>query len=1190
MNFKAIKLRIASPEEILKWSYGEVTKPETINYRTQRPEKDGLFCERIFGPTKDWECYCGKYRKIRYKGIICDRCGVEVTRSSVRRERMGHIKLACPVSHIWFVRSVPSKIGLLLDISVQSLEKIIYFISYIIWKIDEKAKQDILTSIEKEYKSKIKSQKDPKEREQLKKLKEKTKAELEILKPFKILSEIEYRDFSKKYGSVFEAGTGAEYLKKIVENLDLGKMAEDLEKEIKVCKTVPLKKKLIKRYRLVRNFLRSGNKPEWMFLTVLPVLPADLRPIVHLDGGRFAASDVNDLYRRVINRNNRLKKLLEIGAPEVIIRNEKRMLQEAVDSLIDNSIRHGKGVQRVQAGGRRMLKSLADILKGKHGRFRQNLLGKRVDYSGRSVIVVGPYLDLHQCGLPKEMALELFKPFIINKLIYEKGVVFNIKGALRLIEQRTDEVWAALEEVVREKYVFLNRAPTLHRLSVQAFQPVLIEGLAIQIHPLVCSAFNADFDGDQMAVHVPLSDDAQKEAKSIILSSKNILKPATGEVITSPSQDMILGIYWLCEIESGGKGEGKYFSNPDEAIIAWQLGQIDLKSLIKVRIPKEGYKIIETSVGRILFNNLLPDKMPFINQEMPKKEIMKLIQKLTEIVGLEKLPYYLDKIKNIGYEFATKSGITWGMSDLKSSEQKREILENSEAEVEEIKEHYNNGLLTLEEKKRKIIEVWQRAVDKISAIVPTIIKNSKSVFSIFNSGARGSWLQAAQLVGMKGLVINPQGEIIELPVKSSFKDGLNVLEYFISTHGARKGTTDTALKTAEAGYLTRRLIDVAQDILVKEIDCGTKQGIVLYKEDTDVIGQDLAKRSFGRMLAEDLIDPKTKKVAIKAGEFIDSEKARLIASLDPDTIKLRSVLTCKTKFGVCQACFGYNLGYNKPVKVGEAVGIIAAQSIGEPGTQLTMRTFHTGGVAAASDITTGLKRVGEIFEARPPKGEAVISEVDGKVIAIEKLKEEMVVLIKPTKGSKSSETKEYKFPLNTIILVKKGTEVKKGDKISEGPIDLKKLFKVVGKEETQRYIIKEIQKVYSSNSATINDKYIELIVKKMFSRVRIKDPGTTNFLPGEIVEIDVFREENEKVKAEQGKPALGQLLLLGITRAALSSYSFLAAASFQETVRVLTNASIEGKIDNLRGLKENIILGRLIPAGTGFKYYLKQEE
>ncbi len=1195
LNFNAIKLKIASSDDIMSWSHGEITKPETINYRTQRPEKDGLFCEKIFGPTRDFECYCGKYRKIRYKGIICDRCGVEVTRASVRRERMGHIKLAVPVTHIWFVRGVPSKLGLLLDVSVQSLEKVIYFISYIISKIDEEAKENVLTEIDREYKTKIKAQKDLKIKEQLKKMRDKIKAEINLLRPFQVLSELEYREFSKKYGAVFDAGTGAEFLKKMVAIINLEKLANDLEKEIKNAKSIPMRKKFIKRYRLVKNFLRSKNKPENMFLTALPVLPADLRPIVHLEGGRFASSDVNDLYRRVINRNNRLRKLLELGAPNVIVRNEKRMLQEAVDSLIDNTIRHGKGVQKIQAGGRRMLKSLADMLKGKHGRFRQNLLGKRVDYSGRSVIVVGPYLKLYQCGLPKEMALELFKPFIISKLIYEKSLAFNIKGAIRLIEQRTDDVWAALEEVIQDKYVLLNRAPTLHRLSVQAFQPILIEGLAIQIHPLVCAAFNADFDGDQMAVHVPLSGEAQKEAKNIILSFKNILKPATGEVITSPSQDMVLGVYWMCKEEIGAKGKGKFFSNPDEAIIAWQIGLVDLQAMVKVRIPKLENQIIETSVGRLILNNILPEKIPFINKEMPKKEIKNLVHEIIDVVGPDKAVIYLDKMKNLGFEFATKSGITWGMDDLKSFDEKKVIIKSAEKEIDQINEHYNEGLLTDDERRRKSIMVWMDALGKISKLIPEVLKSSPSVSSIFISGARGSWDQAQQLIGMKGLVINPAGEIIELPIKSSFKDGLNVLEYFISTHGARKGTTDTALKTASAGYLTRRLVDVVQDLTIKDIDCGTKSGIVLYAEDKAYVGQTLGKRAFGRVPTEDIIHLKTKEVIAKAGEFVDSKTADLIDGAGLEKIKMRSPIYCRTKFGVCQTCFGYDLSHSKPIKIGEAIGIVAAQSIGEPGTQLTMRTFHTGGVATVSDITTGLKRVEEIFEARPPKGEAVISEFDGEVTSIEKLKEEIAVFVKPDKSSKKSDTKEYRLPLNIAILVKKGDKIKSGDKITEGNIDLKKLYKVAGKEAVERCIIKDVQQVYWLTSAPINDKYIEMIIKKMFSRVKIKESGTTDFLPGEIVEYDMFRVENEKVKGEKGKPATGQLLLLGITRSALSAYSFLAAASFQETVRVLTNASVEGRVDRLRGLKENVILGRLIPAGTGLKSayqasVLKEEE
>jgi len=1186
-DFKSIRLKLASPDEILDWSHGEVTKPETINYRTQRAEKDGLFCEKIFGPEKDWECYCGKYRRIRYKGVICDKCGVEVTRSIVRRERMGHINLAVPVSHIWFLRGIPSKMGLILDRSSQELEKVIYFAGYIVTKINEEERKQVINEINKEYKAKTKGKDtkkaDLKEKASLKEQKDTTIREIRGLYLHQILSEIDYRNFSLRYGQVFEAGTGAETLRNIFENINLEALVKELFDKTKNASVI-IKSKLFKRLRIIEGMINAKIKAEWMFLTVLPVMPPDLRPMVQLDGGRYATSDVNDLYRRVINRNNRLKRLIELKAPEVICRNEKRMLQEAVDALIDNSSRRGQVMVAASTGQRRVLKSLADMLKGKQGRFRQNLLGKRVDYSGRSVIVVGPELKLNQCGLPKYMALELFKPFVINKLV-ERGLAHNVRGAGRLIEEEIDEVWAILEEVTKNRYVLLNRAPTLHRLGIQAFHPVLIEGKAIKIHPLVCAAFNADFDGDQMAVHLPLSDEAQNEAKNIMLSSVNLLKPATGEPVVMPTQDMVLGCYWMTKIKDGLVGEGKIFSNPEEALLAKHFGQVHLKARIKVRINAQNNEIIETSVGRIIFNEPLPSKIKYINKTMKSFELRKLISELIDKIGIDKTALMMDKIKRMGFKYATTSGISWCMGDLKVPLEKKGWIKQADKEVEVVQSQYNNGLLTDNERKSRVIEIWNGVKEKISQKTSEVLDKNSSVFSIFDSKARGSLGQLTQMTGMKGLVVNPLGEIIELPIKSSYKEGFNILEYFISTHGGRKGLADTALKTASAGYLTRRLVDVCQDVVVREKNCGDKKGICVYREDGENIGHSFASRIFGRVSLEEIKGLPTgkaskKNVLIKPGQMIDKKIAQKIDEAGIDKINVRSVISCKSKSGVCQQCYGYDLGRNKLIELGEAIGIVTAQAIGEPATQLTLRTFHIGGVAGGQDITQGLPRVEEIFEMRQPKAKAIISETDGKVKDIIKKGEQTIIQIKPIE--KDAKDLEYTLPDGMSLNVEKGDLLSAGQQISEGSIDLKDLFAMAEKEIVQRYIIKEVQKIYTFAGENINDRHIEMIVRQMFSRVKIKDPGTTRFVTDQIVERNIFQTENDKM-SKTGKKAIAQPLLLGITKVSLSTESFLSAASFIETTRVLIDAAIQGKEDSLRGLKENVIIGKLIPAGTGYK-------
>jgi len=1191
MEINALKIKIASPEEILSWSYGEVLKAETINYRSQRPEKNGLFSERIFGPTKDYECYCGKYKRVRYKDIVCDRCGVEVTRASVRRERMGHIKLATPVAHIWLLRTIPSKIGLFLNTPLQKLEKVIYYAAYIVTNVNEENKKAAFGELERELRSKKKgSSKGGKD--DLESAASDVRDIILSLKPGKILNETEYFNLAKRFGSVFEAGSGAEAVKKILESIDLKKETVKIEKEIENAKDISRERYLLYRLKLVNSFIKNKTRPEWMIMTILPILPPDLRPMVALDGGRYATSDLNDLYRRVINRNNRLKKLMELKAPEIIITNEKRMLQESVDALIDNTARFGNQPQL--SSQRRPLRSLADMLKGKQGRFRQNLLGKRVDYSGRSVIAVGPDLRLNECGLPKKMALEIFKPFVINKII-ERGLAHNIRNANHLIENASPEIWEILEEVIAGKKVLLNRAPTLHRLGIQAFKPILIEDLCIRIPPMVCSAFNADFDGDQMAVHLPLTEEAQKEASELMLASGNILKPATGEPVITPSQDIVLGCYYLTKIieeDNVKEGEEKIFIDIDEAMMAYEFGYIKINEYIKVsRLKSDGSKnekLTKTSVGRLIFNDVLPKDFKFVNKVMVKKELQKLITELIEKYKLGDIWEILDEIKKLGFYWATISGISWGMDDLNIPAEKPKLLAEAEKEIVKIKSQYGDGLLTDSETRIKTIEIWEKTIATVGKQVAISFNKRSPVFSIIESGARGSWSQPIQMAGMKGLVQSPKGEIIELPVKASYKEGLSVLEFFINTHGARKGLIDTALKTASAGYLTRRLVDVSQDLVIREKDCKTKESIEVLRIDGDAFGYNLGQRIVSRTAAEDIKDGK--KVIAKAGEIIDRETAETINKSGIQSVKLRSPITCKTLYGICSKCYGSDLGRNESIKLGEAVGVIAAQSIGEPGTQLTLRTFHKGGVAGV-DITHGLPRVQELFEARIPKGRAYLAESEGIIEEIEdegNLKVIKLKVLKPgktTKGVKKAKEKliEYSIPRANAIFVKVGQTVEKGEQLCEGSVELKELFNLKGREAVERYITNEVQKIYVSEGTNINDKHIEIVIKKMFSRVMIKEPGGTDFVIGEVVEKSKFLETNRDAKRKNKEPARAKQLLMGITKTALSTESFLSSASFQETARVLVLAASEGRIDRLRGLKENVIIGRLIPAGTGLR-------
>ncbi|MBI2623101.1 MAG: DNA-directed RNA polymerase subunit beta' [Candidatus Liptonbacteria bacterium] len=1163
-NFSALRISVASPENIMAWSRGEVTKPETINYRTQRPEKDGLFSERIFGPTKDYECYCGKYRRIRYKGVVCDKCGVEVTRSSVRRERLGHIALAVPVAHIWFLKSVPSRLSLMLDSSSIKLERVVYYSAYIVTEVDDAKKREALAELEREFKGKLKAvAKDKGMKGEVTSAAAEVRDVLGSLRVGQVLSESEYFNLARRFGGVFAAGTGAGAIRKILERMDLRKEIQATEKDIELSKGKVADIKQLRRLKMLKSMLKNGIRPEWMVLTTLPVLPPDLRPMVALDGGRYATSDLNDLYRRVINRNNRLKKLLEIKAPDVIVQNEKRMLQEAVDALIDNSARFG--TQQLSAQ-RRPLRSLADMLKGKQGRFRQNLLGKRVDYSGRSVIVVGPKLKLDECGLPKRMALELFRPFVVSEIV-RRGLAHNIRGASRVIEEGGDEVWAILEEIIKTRYVLLNRAPTLHRLSVQAFRPMLVEGLALQIPPLVCVAFNADFDGDQMAVHLPLSDIAQKEAGELMAASRNLLKPATGELIVNPTQDMVLGSYYLTRAAVAHSGAPRAVLDIREALLAYDTGAITLHAPILVNG-------LETTLGRLIFNEALMGTVPYVNEVLNKKKLSHLIESVLNAHGTEVARGVLDRVKLLGFEMATNSGITWAMSDLITPREKADVLARSEAAVSRIRAQYQEGLLTAAERRARVISVWEAAKSEIAKLVAVVMPKDNPIYQIVDSGARGSWSQPIQMMGMKGLVQNPKGEIIELPLKSSLKEGLSVLEYFISTHGARKGTTDTALKTAQAGYLTRRLVDVAQDITVSEEDCKTKDGIEVVRAAGKDFNLPLGTRIFSRTVLEDVRIGK--RVAVKAGEIVDRAAADLVEKSDVEVVKVRSPITCKTLYGVCARCYGYDLGDNKPVQLGAAVGVVAAQSIGEPGTQLTMRTFHTGGVAGI-DITHGLPRVEEIFEARPPKGRAALAPADGVVAKIEERGALKVIIIK-FEGKKKEI--EISLPRSAMLFAESGKEVRRGDQLSEGNLDLRELLELKGISEVERYIASEVQRIYLSEGAYINNKHIEVIVRQMFSRVRIKDAGDApDFVVGEIIEKPRFLDVNRELKHAGRTPAKAEQVLMGITQISLTTESFLSAASFQDTARVLVRGAIEGRVDKLRGLKENVIIGRLIPVG-----------
>jgi DNA-directed RNA polymerase subunit beta' len=1198
-DFNAVLLKLASPERILEWSHGEVTKPETINYRTQRSEKHGLFDEKIFGPEKDFECYCGKYRGIRFKGITCEKCGVEITRSIVRRERMGHIDLASPVSHIWFLRGTPSRMGLLLGMTLSDLEKVIYFAGYIITRVDEQERIKALKNLDSEYKAKVKSVSDEKTKGALKEMLEKGKNEINFLEEGRVLDEVAYHHLSVKFGSVFEAGIGAEAIYNIFKSLDLNKLASNLEKDLSEA-SVADREKISKRLGLVKSMIKNNIRPEWMFLTRIPVIPPALRPMVPLDGGRYASSDVNDLYRRVINRNNRLKKLMEINAPDVILRNEKRILQEAVDSLIDNSIRHSSGSTSASlTANRRPLKSLADNLKGKRGLFRANLLGKRVDYSGRSVIVVGPELQLHQCGLPKYMALELFRPFVIAKLL-ERELAFNIRGAGRLIEEGVPEVWAILEEVIKGKYVLLNRAPTLHRLGIQAFQPVLVEGSAIQVHPLVCTAFNADFDGDQMAVHLPLSDEAQLEAREIMAAPKNILKPGNGNpIIADKPLDIILGVFWVTKIIEGGKGEGKYFASPDQAITVFDFGQLDLRARIKVlggdqpKYKEFAGKIFETSVGRLLFNNVLPADYPYINKEVDKKTLSAVVEDLMAKYGIENIPEIMDRIKTFGFRYATYSGVTWGIDDILVPNQKWSVIEKAKVRSDEVTKQFEEGLLSEEERARKNIEIWHETKNEVEHLIPDSLDINGSVFDLWKSGARGSLSQITQMVGMKGLIANTAGETIEFPILSSMKEGLTPIEYFITTHGSRKGLTDTALNTAKAGYLTRRLFDVAQDAIVSEEDCGTKDFITITNKSLTGIEVMISKVIRGRVLAEDII--LGDKILFKKGHLLTKTDALAVEKAGVTEVRVRSPLTCKSHRSICSLCYGFDLGKDRLVEVGEAVGTVAAQAIGEPGTQLTMRTFHAGGTASVGgDITQGLPRVEEIFEKRSPKNPALISKTDGLVTEVRDLGHEKVIVVLPEVTDKKNqkdkkESLEYTALAGRTPLVKVGDRVKKGDFLTDGSADIDELFKYAGKEKAENYIIEEVTKPYELQGETVARKHIELIVRQMFSRCRVKDPGDTSLQFNEIVSISELAEENKKAREKGVEEAKAEPIVMGITEVSLSRRSFLSAASFQHTTRVLIAAAIRGAIDRLRGLKENVIIGRLIPAGTGFLNSPKQQ-
>jgi DNA-directed RNA polymerase subunit beta' len=1179
-NFEYMKIGLASPDKIRSWSFGEVKKPETINYRTLKPEKDGLFCERIFGPTKDWECHCGKYKRVRYKGVVCDRCGVEVTKAKVRRERMGHIELAAPVSHIWYFKGIPSRMGLVLDMSPRALEEVIYFASYVVTEPGDTAL----------------------ERKQL-------------------LSEKEYRAYREKYGVKFQAAMGAEAIKKLLQDIDLDKEADFLKEELKTAQG-QRRTRAIKRLEVVESFRNSGNDPDWMILDVLPVIPPELRPMVQLDGGRFATSDLNDLYRRVINRNNRLKRLLDLGAPSIIVQNEKRMLQEAVDALIDN----GRRGRPVTGPGNRPLKSLSHMLKGKQGRFRQNLLGKRVDYSGRSVIVVGPNLKMYQCGLPKEMALELFKPFVMKELV-EKGLAHNIKSAKRKIERVQPEVWDVLEEVIKEHPVLLNRAPTLHRLGIQAFEPTLVEGRAIRLHPLVCTAYNADFDGDQMAVHVPLSSEAQAEARMLMLAAQNILNPKDGKPVVTPSQDMVLGNYYLTLERENAVGEGMVFSNANEVLLAYQNGYVHLHTRIgihagtldnKTFTEKQNNQMLLTTVGKVIFNEILPDSFPFINEptktnleeatpekyfvdpgtdikeEIKNRELINpfkkgflgnIIAEVFKKFAITETSRMLDKMKDLGFKYSSKAGITVGIADIVVLAEKEQILVEAQSKVDNVLKQFKRGLITEDERYDRVISIWSAAKDTIQGKLMATLDKRNPIFMMSDSGARGNASNFTQLAGMRGLMANPAGRIIELPIKSSFREGLTVLEYFISTHGARKGLADTALKTADSGYLTRRLVDVAQDVIVREEDCGTDRGLLVgsIKEGTEII-EPLEERLLGRYSRKTLRHPETDEILVDENQLINEDLAKSIVDAGVEHVSIRSAFTCNTRHGVCEKCYGTNLATGQKVEVGEAVGIIAAQSIGEPGTQLTMRTFHTGGVAG-DDITQGLPRIQEIFEARNPKGQAVISEMDGVITSISEGKDRQYEIT--VQGD--VESRNYTAPYTARLKFAVNDKVARGQELTEGSIDPKELLKVRDVSAVQEYLLREVQKVYRMQGVEIGDKHVEVMVRQMLRKVRVIDAGETEVLPGTLMDIHQFRDANEKALLDGSIPATGRPVLLGITKASLETDSFLSAASFQETTRVLTDAAIKGKRDELLGLKENVIIGKLVPAGTGMQRYRKAE-
>ena len=1163
MTFDAIKIGLASPEKILEWSRGEVTKPETINYRTLKPEKDGLFCERIFGPSKDWECHCGKYKKIRYKGVVCDRCGVEVTKASVRRERMGHIALAAPVSHIWYFKGIPSRMGLILDLSPRTLEKVLYFASYIVL---DKGETDLM------YKQ--------------------------------VLSEVEYQEAREKWGSAFRVGMGAESIKELLEAIDLDKEYEELSEGLKGA-TGQKRARIVKRLEVVEAFRESGNKPEWMIMTNIPVIPPDLRPMVQLDGGRFATSDLNDLYRRIINRNNRLKRLLELGAPDIIVRNEKRMLQEAVDALIDN----GRRGRPVTGPGNRALKSLSDMLKGKSGRFRQNLLGKRVDYSGRSVIVVGPELKIYQCGLPKEMAIELFKPFVMKELV-QNGTAHNIKNAKKMVERLQPEVWDVLEDVIKEHPVMLNRAPTLHRLGIQAFEPILVEGKAIKLHPLVCTAFNADFDGDQMAVHLPLSVEAQAECRFLLLSPNNLLKPSDGGPVAVPSQDMVLGIYYLTQERPGALGEGKAFKSINEAILAYENGAVTLHSRVKVRVSKtmpDGTVktgTIESTVGRFIFNEIIPQDLGFVNRDVEgnellleidfhvgKKQLKKILEKVINTHGSTATAEVLDAVKAIGYKFSTRAAMTVSISDMTVPPQKPEMIQQAQDTVDKITKNYKRGLITEEERYKEVVETWKATDDALTEALLGGLDKYNNIFMMADSGARGSDKQIKQLAGMRGLMADTTGRTIELPIKSNFREGLDVLEYFMSAHGARKGLSDTALRTADSGYLTRRLVDVSQELIIHEVDCVEKGAeipgmyVKAFMDGNEVI-ESLQDRITGRYLCENIVD-KDGNILVKANHMVTPKRAEMIVNNGVDEngnplkkIKIRTILTCRSHNGVCAKCYGANMATGEPVQVGEAVGIIAAQSIGEPGTQLTMRTFHTGGVAG-DDITQGLPRVEELFEARKPKGLAIITEFAGTAnINDTKKKREIIVT-----NHETGESKAYLIPYGSRIKVLDGAELEAGDELTEGSVNPHDILRIKGLRAVQDYMIQEVQRVYRLQGVEINDKHIEVIVRQMLKKIRVEEAGDSEFLPGTNVDRLEFEDVNEALVKEGKEPATGEQIILGITKASLATNSFLSAASFQETTKVLTEAAIKGKVDPLVGLKENVIIGKHIPAGTGMRKY-----